>query len=145
MRLAPCISEHERAQMERMEEASMHGYPRLGPPFNAYFQSYERAVYRLHTEGGELVAYAIADTSRPRLLVMRIHELHVEQAWRRQTHATRLVHAIEDGAPVNSSLEVHVQCPPDLRTEPPREDFSKGDETHETAQACQRICSVLAD
>ena len=94
MSLAPCISEHERAQMERMEEASMHGYPRLGPPYNAYFQSYERAVYRLHTEGGELVAYAIVDTSRPRLLVMRIHELHVEQAWRRQTHATRLVHAI---------------------------------------------------
>ena len=110
MSLAPCISEHERAQMERTEKASMHGYPRLGPPFNAYFQSYERAVYRLHTEGGELVAYAIVDTSRPRLLVMRIHELHVEQAWRRQTHATRLVHAIEDGAPVNSSLEVHVHA-----------------------------------
>ena len=88
----------------------MHGYPRLGPPFNAYFQSYERAVYRLHAEGGELVAYAIVDTSRPRLLVMRIHELHVEQAWRRQTHATRLVHAIEDGATVNSSLEVHVHA-----------------------------------
>ena len=38
-----------------------------------------------------------------------------------------------------------MQRPPDLRTEPPREDFSKGDETHETAQACQRICSVRTD
>ena len=59
--------ERERAQMERMEEASMHGYPHLGPPLNAYFESYERAVYHLHAQGGELVALAISDTSRPRL------------------------------------------------------------------------------
>ena len=86
----------------------MHGYPRLGPPFNTYFQSYERAVYRLHTEGGELVAYAIADTSRPRLLVVRLHELQVEQSCRRQKHATQLVHAIEEGVPAGCALEVHV-------------------------------------
>ena len=35
--------------------------------------------------------------------------------------------------------------PPDLRKEPPREEFAKGDDTHETAQACDRICNVRAD
>ena len=29
--------------MERMEDANMCAYSRLGPPFNAYFKSYERA------------------------------------------------------------------------------------------------------
>ena len=106
--LAPCMASTECDLMERIEHANMRTYPRLGAPFNAYFLSYERAVYRRHSEGGELVAFAIADTSRPRLLVVRLHELQVEQSCRRQKHATQLVHAIEEGVPAGCALEVHV-------------------------------------
>ena len=110
MDLAPCMASNERecALMERIEDENMREYPRLGPPFHAYFQSYERAVYRRHSERGELVAFAIADTCRPRLLIMRVHELQVEQSFRRQKHATHLVHAIEASSPAGTSIEVHV-------------------------------------
>ena len=96
--------------MERMEDANMCAYPRLRPPFNAYFQSYWRAVYHRHSECGELVAFAIADASRPRLLIMRMHELQVEQSFCRQNNVTHLVHAIEETSPAGSSIEVHVHA-----------------------------------
>ena len=41
---------------------------------------------------------------------MRLHELHVEQFCRRQKHATRLVHAIEEGVPAGCALEVCVHA-----------------------------------
>ena len=56
-----CMASNECDLMERMEDANMCAYPRLGPPFNAYFQSYERTVYHRHSERGELVAFAIAE------------------------------------------------------------------------------------
>ena len=56
------------------------------------------------------MAFAIADASRPRLLIMRMHELQVEQSFCRQKHVTHLVHAIEEASPAGSSIEVHVHA-----------------------------------
>ena len=56
------------------------------------------------------MAFAIADASRPRLLIMRMHELQVEQSFCRQKHVTHLVHAIEETSPAGSSIEVHVHA-----------------------------------
>ena len=50
-------------------------------------------------------------------------------------------------AEVNETVSagvLFVQRPPDLRAEPPREEFVKGDDTHETKEACERICNVRA-
>ena len=38
-----------------------------------------------------------------------------------------------------------VQRPPDLRKEPPREEFAKADDTTETTAACQRILNARSD
>ena len=65
-----------------IEDENMRGYPRLGAPFHAYFLSYERTVYRRYS-CDELVAFAIADTCRSRLLIMHVHELQVVQSFRR--------------------------------------------------------------
>jgi hypothetical protein len=52
--------------------------------------SHERTVCDV-TEGGELIAFAIADVVHPRISRVRVHELHVCQRHRRRGHATSLV------------------------------------------------------
>ena len=95
--------------MAALEEANMHTWVREGPPFEAYFLSYERTVCDV-TEGGELIAFAIADVVHPRISRVRVHELHVCQRHRRRGHATGLVLHLDSLLPSSGWLEVQVHA-----------------------------------
>ena len=95
--------------MAALEEANMHTWVREGPPFEAYFLSYERTVCDV-TEVGELIAFAIADVVHPRISRVRVHELHVCQRHRRRGHATGLVLHLDSLLPSSGWLEVQVHA-----------------------------------
>ena len=73
-----------------------------------------------------------------------------EAEWKPIQRATRSrpSHQGTESVEVNETVSngvLFVQRPPDLRTEPPREEFAKGDDTFETTQACQRIVNGRSD
>ena len=94
--------------MEALEEANMSTYPRYGVPFSAYFQSFDKVVFR-QIDKGKLVAFAIADAAHPHFSRVVMHELHVDAHHRRCKHATTLVVAIDSGLPAGGWIEAHVQ------------------------------------
>ena len=73
-----------------------------------------------------------------------------EAEWKPIQRATRSrpSHQGTESVEVNETVSsgvLFVQRPPDLRTEPPREEFAKGDDTFETTQACQRFVNGRSD
>ena len=73
-----------------------------------------------------------------------------EAEWKPIQRATRSrpSHQGTESVEVNETVSsgvLFVQRPPDLRKEPPREEFAKADDTTETTAACQRILNARSD